>query len=132
MLRGVSIPGGSSEPACVVRADIRHGRAAGPACGRADHRGEEFATCLAADYPNPIRLSAEAKTYLFWRGGNYNPTFSTRQDGQSTWSPARNLVMVSGERPYVKYDTRNGDTLGATVALTEVGVCLVMVALTRT
>ena len=63
-------------------------------------------------YPNPIRLSAEAKTYLFWRGGNWNPTFSTRQDGESTWSRARNLIMVSGERPYVKYDSKGGDTIG--------------------
>jgi BNR repeat-containing family member/PKD domain/Concanavalin A-like lectin/glucanases superfamily len=63
-------------------------------------------------YPNPIRLSAEAKTYLFWRGGNYNPTFSTRPDGQTAWAPARNLIMVSGERPYVKYDSRTGDTIG--------------------
>ena len=63
-------------------------------------------------YPNPIRLSAEAKTYLFWRGGNWNPTFSTRQDGQSTWSRARNLIMVSGQRPYVKYDSKGGDTIG--------------------
>ena len=63
-------------------------------------------------YPNPIRLSAEAKTYLFWRGGNWNPTFSTRQDGQTTWSRARNLIMVPGQRPYVKYDSKGGDTLG--------------------
>jgi BNR repeat-containing family member/PKD domain/Concanavalin A-like lectin/glucanases superfamily len=63
-------------------------------------------------YPNPIGLSAEAKTYLFWRGGNYNPTFATRPDGQPGWSPARNLIIASGERPYVKYDTRNGDTIG--------------------
>jgi len=63
-------------------------------------------------YPNPIRLGAEAKTYLFWRGGNYNPTFATRQDGQSGWSPARNLIMVSGQRPYVKYDFKGGDTIG--------------------
>jgi hypothetical protein len=63
-------------------------------------------------YPNPIRLGAEAKTYLFWRGGNYNPTFSTRSDGQSAWSPAQNLLMVSGQRPYVKYDTKGGDTMG--------------------
>jgi BNR repeat-containing family member/PKD domain/Concanavalin A-like lectin/glucanases superfamily len=63
-------------------------------------------------YPNPIRLGAESKTYLFWRGGNYNPTFSTRQDGQSAWSPAQNLLLVSGQRPYVKYDAKGGDTIG--------------------
>src|SRR4051794_3426276 len=63
-------------------------------------------------YPNPIRLSAESKSYLFWRGGNFNPTFSTQPDGQSSWSAARNLILVSGERPYVKYDSYHGDTIG--------------------
>ena len=55
-------------------------------------------------YPNPIRLAREAATYLFWRGGNYNPTFSMQADGSTTWSPARTLILVPGERPYAKYD----------------------------
>jgi len=63
-------------------------------------------------YPNPIRLSMEEKTYLFWRGGNWNPTFSTRKDGQASWTRARNLIMVPGQRPYVKYDSKGGDTIG--------------------
>jgi len=63
-------------------------------------------------YPNPIRLSAEGKTYLFWRGGNYNPTFSTQADGQSSWSAGKNLIMVPGQRPYVKYDSQGTDTIG--------------------
>lgn len=63
-------------------------------------------------YPNPMRLSAEGKTYLFWRGGNYNPTFSTQQDGQSTWAPAQTLVTVPGQRPYVKYDSNKTDKIG--------------------
>ncbi len=62
-------------------------------------------------YPNPIRLAAEGATYLFWRGGNYNPTFSTQQDGSSTWSPARTLVTMPGERPYAKFDSSGGDTI---------------------
>ena len=29
-------------------------------------------------YPNPVQLSAEGnRVYLFWRGGNFNPSFST-------------------------------------------------------
>src|SRR5918992_6343822 len=40
-------------------------------------------------YPNPVRLEAEDRTYLFWRGGNYNPTFSTQDDGSGDWTPAR-------------------------------------------
>ena len=62
-------------------------------------------------YPNPIRLAVEGATYLFWRGGNYNPTFSIQQDGQTTWSPARTLITMPGERPYVKYDSSGGDTI---------------------
>jgi len=62
-------------------------------------------------YPNPIRLAAEAQTYLFWRGGNYNPTFSTQADGSGTWSPARNLIVEPGERPYTKYAQSGGDTI---------------------
>ena len=62
-------------------------------------------------YPNPIRLEAEDRTYLFWRGGNYNPTFSIQNDGETTWSPARTLITMPGERPYVKYDSSGGDTI---------------------
>jgi BNR repeat-containing family member len=54
-------------------------------------------------YPNPVQLSAEGdRIWLFWRGGNFNPTFSTSADG-SSWAPARTLIRVPGQRPYVKY-----------------------------
>ena len=62
-------------------------------------------------YPNPIRLEDESQTYLFWRGGNYNPTFSTQADGSDSWSPARNLILMPGERPYTKYAASGGDTI---------------------
>ena len=62
-------------------------------------------------YPNPIRLGDEGATYLFWRGGNYNPTFAIQGDGETGWSPARNLITMPGERPYVKYDSSGGDTI---------------------
>ena len=62
-------------------------------------------------YPNPIRLEAEDRTYLFWRGGNYNPTFSIQNDGETTWSAARTLIAMPNERPYVKYDSSGGDTI---------------------
>ena len=70
-------------------------------------------------YPNPIRLSAERKRYLFWRGGNCNPTFSTQADGESTWSTAANLMLVSGQRPYVKYES-NGSTPSASPSPTPI------------
>jgi unsaturated rhamnogalacturonyl hydrolase len=62
-------------------------------------------------YPNPIRLPAERnKLWLFWRGGNFNPTFSTTID-RVDWAPARNLVLVPGQRPYVKYISNGSDSI---------------------
>lgn len=62
-------------------------------------------------YPNPLRLGDEAATYLFWRGGNYSPTFSVQPDGESTWSAARTLIRVPGARPYTKYASSGDDTI---------------------
>jgi hypothetical protein len=62
-------------------------------------------------YPNPIRLEDEHRTYLFWRGGNYNPTYSTQADGLDTWSQPRNLMLYTGERPYVKYASNGTNTI---------------------
>ena len=62
-------------------------------------------------YPNPIRLADEGRTYLFWRGGNYNPTFSLQNDGETAWTDARTLISNPGARPYVKYDASGGDTV---------------------
>jgi hypothetical protein len=40
-------------------------------------------------YPNPVQLSAEGnRLWLFWRGGNFNPTFSTSDD-EVHGTPAR-------------------------------------------
>jgi len=56
---------------------------------------------LGYTYPNPIQL--HDKLWLFWRGGNWNPTFSWTDDGQ-TWAPAREFVYFGhGQRPYAKY-----------------------------
>jgi hypothetical protein len=61
-------------------------------------------------YPNP--LQAGARTWLFWRGGNWFPSFSTSRDGLR-WSRARTLVSGPPEqRPYAKYVAR-GDTIHA-------------------
>ncbi len=68
-------------------------------------------------YPNPIRLAAERRTYLFWRGGNLDPVFSTQEDGETEWAPARSLIRVPGEsaaqneRPYLKFASRGEDTV---------------------
>jgi len=69
-------------------------------------------------YPNPVRLAAEDRTYLFWRGGDLDPTFSTQDDGETGWADARSLMHVPGdqpgyrtERPYVKYASDGQDTI---------------------
>jgi hypothetical protein len=57
---------------------------------------------LGYTYPNPVQLLGEGgRIHLFWRGGNWQPTFSTSPDGLS-WSAARTLIHVAGQRPYVK------------------------------
>lgn len=63
-------------------------------------------------YPNPVWSPLESKLYLFWRGGNFLPTYSTSDDDGETWAPARTLMddnePDSSQRPYVKYASRNG------------------------
>jgi hypothetical protein len=55
-------------------------------------------------YSNPFQLSGEqGKIYLFWRGGNYEPTLATSTDGGQTWSSATTVINVLNQRPYVKY-----------------------------
>ena len=66
-------------------------------------------------YPNPIHLSAEDnRLYLFWRGGNFKPNFSTTDDptlAPDSWAPAKTLIQGEGARPYVKYASNGEDTI---------------------
>ncbi|HPN55011.1 MAG TPA: BNR-4 repeat-containing protein [Candidatus Moranbacteria bacterium] len=63
-------------------------------------------------YPSPIQLSGESnKLYLFWRGGNIQPNFSTSTDGGTTWSAVKTLVNVPDQRPYIKYASDNVDEI---------------------
>jgi hypothetical protein len=63
-------------------------------------------------YPNPVRSPIEGKLYLFWRGGNFLPNFSTSEDEGETWAPAQTLMSdnepLSSQRPYVKYVEHEG------------------------
>jgi BNR repeat-containing family member len=63
-------------------------------------------------YPNPVWSPPESRLYLFWRGGNFLPTYSTSDDEGETWAPARTLMddnePESSQRPYVKYASRDG------------------------
>ena len=63
-------------------------------------------------YPNPQRLSGERnRTYLFWRGADWSADYATRSvDG--SWSPARELIVEPGQRPYVKVESDGHDTIG--------------------
>ncbi len=73
---------------------------------------------LGYTYPNPVQLSAEQnKLYLFWRGGNFNPTLSTTTNLGATWSPARTVISVPAQRPYVKFASNGRDTIA--MAFTE-------------
>jgi hypothetical protein len=65
-------------------------------------------------YPNPVRVGR--RLMLFWRGANYQPTYSATRDGR-TWSKARTLLTgprvttkhpTAHERPYVKYSASRG------------------------
>jgi hypothetical protein len=54
-------------------------------------------------YPNPIQLKKEQnKIYLFWRGGNFKPSFAVSND-TINWSPAKTLIEGKGARPYIKF-----------------------------
>ncbi len=63
-------------------------------------------------YPNPIQLSGEGnRLWLFWRGGNWQPTFSKTRSAGRTWTPAQTLIDQPGQRPYVKYASNGTDKI---------------------
>ncbi len=67
-------------------------------------------------YSNPVRLSQEDnKLYLFWRGGNFRPNFTTSDDLGKTWKPAQTLINHKNEannvRPYVKIASSGKDKI---------------------
>ncbi|RFU85026.1 hypothetical protein DY218_19530 [Streptomyces triticagri] len=62
-------------------------------------------------YPNPIELADEEhRLYLFWRGGDFNPAWSSTTGGDR-WTDAEQLISVPGERPYVKIASNDTDTI---------------------
>ncbi|MCF8266873.1 MAG: glycoside hydrolase family 88 protein [Ignavibacteriales bacterium] len=62
-------------------------------------------------YPNPVQLSAENnKIYLFFRGNNWQPNFSTSDDGKE-WAPAKSLLSGGGLRPYMKMYSNGVDEI---------------------
>jgi hypothetical protein len=66
---------------------------------------------LGYTYPNPVFLSSEGRRWLFWRGGNWFPSFSTRSHGHG-WASARTLIKTTrGRRPYLKVASNGRDTI---------------------
>jgi hypothetical protein len=69
---------------------------------------------FGSTYPSPIRLSHERGIWLFWRGGNWQPTFATSATGRR-WSRPRTLIQETiphkRHRPYLKVDSNGVDTI---------------------
>jgi len=61
-------------------------------------------------YSNPWYLSSESKYFMFWRGGDWNPAFSTSTDG-TTWGTSATVITNPGQRPYVKYTSNGTDKI---------------------
>lgn len=58
---------------------------------------------LGYTYPNPVPIG-DGKTFLGWRGGNWQPTASITPDHGKSWTKSRTTVKSPGiKRPYVKY-----------------------------
>ncbi|CAA9515102.1 MAG: hypothetical protein AVDCRST_MAG17-2231 [uncultured Solirubrobacterales bacterium] len=62
-------------------------------------------------YPNPIWLSESKRLWLFWRGGNWQPTFASTKDAGGSWTQARTLIRQRDQRPYVKYASNGRDKI---------------------
>ncbi|GAA2109155.1 BNR-4 repeat-containing protein [Streptomyces synnematoformans] len=69
-----------------------------------------------------MELSAENnKPYLFWRGGNYNPNWSTTTGGDQ-WTDAATLASVPGQRPYVKVASNDAGSGGGKSWIHDIAV----------
>jgi hypothetical protein len=67
-------------------------------------------------YTNLCQLADERnRLYLFWRGADYKPNFSTSTDNGKTWSRGKILILperlYKDRRPYVKIASNNKDVI---------------------
>jgi hypothetical protein len=67
-------------------------------------------------YTNLCQLADDRNTaYLFWRGADYKPNFSTSTDNGDTWSPGKIFILperiYKDRRPYVKIASNNKDVI---------------------
>lgn len=67
----------------------------------------------AFTYANPFQLRGERdRIYFFWRGRDWNPTWTASDDNGKTWLPGANhIYSMKNERPYVKYASNGRDTI---------------------
>lgn len=75
-----------------------------------------FGISSKTTYANPFQLSEEnGRIYLFWRGLNFWPTYSTSDNGGTSWATAANIIADAAgntnTRPYAKYCSNNRDTI---------------------
>ena len=62
-------------------------------------------------YPNPVWLADEPRPlFLFWRGGSFEPTFSTSANGRS-WARAKRYIDGNGQRPYLVFNSNGRDRI---------------------
>ncbi|WP_341228008.1 BNR-4 repeat-containing protein [uncultured Arcticibacterium sp.] len=66
-------------------------------------------------YSNPVMLSEENnRIYLFWRGGDWKPTFAYTDNFGKKWSDPQSLIKSfsdNGKRPYVKISSNGKDEI---------------------
>ncbi len=67
-------------------------------------------------YTNIFQLSEEKnKLYLFWRGTDFKPNFSTSADNGKTWEKGKILILpdriYNNRRPYIKISSNNINTI---------------------
>jgi hypothetical protein len=68
-------------------------------------------------YPNPEMLSSENnRLYLFFRGPDYSADYA-RRDRRGRWGAGARLIVMPGQRPYVKVDSNGRDRIG--IAFTD-------------
>ena len=67
-------------------------------------------------YTNLYQVADEQNTlYLFWRGADFKPNFSTSADQGETWSPGKIFILpervYKDRRPYLKVASNNKDII---------------------
>lgn len=63
-------------------------------------------------YPRPVWLSSERRAYLFWRGGDKFPDYTTGPNLTGPWLPARTMIQEGGgARPYLRIADNGRDRM---------------------